>query len=245
MSHGSAQPFNNLASLVAAKKGILFDLFHTLTSIEPMRSTGPATCDILGVSKEAWNDQLFENSRTRLTGEETDPFIIMEGMAHAIDPSIPTEVIREATISRIKKFEAGIVNIPEETVAAIRELKTDGKRIGLISNADVTEIATWDKSPISSLFDTAVFSCHVGCIKPEKEIYQICTRLLHLKPEDCLFVGDGGSRELEGARNFGMNTVMVTRVIEEIWPDQIEDRAKHADFVIQTIPDLLQSASSP
>ena len=88
-------------------------------------------------------------------------------------------------------------------------------------------------------FDSVVFSCNVGCVKPEPRIYEICMKELDVEPSQCLFVGDGGSRELEDARNLGITTVMITRVISEIWPDKIDERKKYADFVIERLNELV------
>ncbi len=54
----------------------------------------------------------------------------------------------------------------------LRALKSQGHKLGLISNADTLEMAAWDSAPIALLFDSAVFSCAVGSAKPESEIYQ-------------------------------------------------------------------------
>ena len=206
----------NLTKVVGEKEAIIFDLFHTLTALESTGSSAPVTFEILGVSVEEWNEQLLERSRERLVGKEKDPFTIIEKMAHAIDPTISREIIENATRNRISRFEGALVNIPPENTNILRELKDKGMRLGLISNADVTEVAAWDKSPISSIFESAIFSCHVGFAKPEKEIYEICLRELQVTPEDSIFIGDGGSDELQGARNAGMTTVMITGVIKEI-----------------------------
>jgi hypothetical protein len=45
--------------------------------------------------------------------------------------------------------------------------------------------------------------------------------------------------ELEGARQLGITTVMITGIIKEIWPDKIEERKRHADFVIEKLSELL------
>jgi hypothetical protein len=93
-----------VSKCVANKKALIFDLFHTLTALESTWTKAPMTSEILGVSKEDWNSQLLEKSRDRLTGADKDPFQINKMMAHAIDPTIPEELIRKATSIRIKRF---------------------------------------------------------------------------------------------------------------------------------------------
>ena len=62
-------------------------------------------------------------------------------------------------------------------------------------------------------------------------------------PEDCVFVGDGGSNELEGAKRLGIASVLVTGIIEEIWPEKIAERRRYADSVIADLDELLRDES--
>ena len=81
---------NPAASILASKKAVLFDLFHTLTALETTWGGGrPFTHQALGVSKQAWDAQLHKNSHDRLIGKQNDPVAIVAEMAHAIDPAIP------------------------------------------------------------------------------------------------------------------------------------------------------------
>jgi len=230
---------NSIITVVRQKQAILFDLFHTLTRVESSWSAGPSTSEILGVSEEAWNEQVMEKYRERLTGQITDPVLIIRKMAHSIDPAIPEDVIKKAVGKRIKRFYSALVNIPQETRQVLTTLKSMNKKIGLISNADVTEIIGWKRSGVTHLFDCVVFSCWAGCVKPEPKIYNICMEELSVKPSHCLFVGDGGSRELEGAKSLGITTVMITGVISEIWPDKIDGRKQYAAYVIERLNELV------
>jgi putative hydrolase of the HAD superfamily len=226
--------------IVHQKKAVVFDLFHTLTAIESSWGKGlPFTCEMLGVSREAWADQLHVHSRARLTGQSQDPVCMIAEMARAINPAITDETILAAVANRIKSFEAALLDIPDETIAVLRTLKSRGKRLGLISNADVMEVEAWGRSPVANMLDAAVFSCHVGTMKPERDIYELCLDELGVRPDEAVFVGDGGSSELQGAKALGMVTVMITGVIRELWPDRIEERKVHADFVIECLSELV------
>jgi putative hydrolase of the HAD superfamily len=229
----------NASDAVDRAESVIFDLFHTLTSIEAVMKWGKATHEILGVSRKAWLEQLLKKSRERLIGRLKDPVTMMRTMAHAIDPAIPPEVIREATENRRRRFENALKQIPEASKAVLVRLDAEGKKLGLVSNADAMEIAAWDESPIAGIFDCTVFSCVVGYAKPDREIYEICLRELAVRPRDAVFVGDGGSDELKGAREVGMTTVMMTGVIRKMWPERIEPRLPFADFVIERLDELV------
>jgi putative hydrolase of the HAD superfamily len=46
-------------------------------------------------------------------------------------------------------------------------------------------------------------------MKPDQRIFQLACTKLNLLPEECLFVGDGGSNELTAAKAFGMQSVLI------------------------------------
>ena len=220
-------------------RAIIFDLFHTLTSADVIRLPGRGTSEILGVSREDWNDQLLVHSQERLRGTVTDPFVIIEKMAHAIDPEIHDATIRQAVANRIDRFRRALMNIEDGVLGTLARIRADGKLLGLISNADVNEIQGWNDSPLNEYFDSVIFSCNVGYMKPEKEIYLRCLRELDVEPEEALYVGDGGSDELRGAKEVGMTTVMTINVIKHFWPERIATARQYADFQIDGVHELL------
>lgn len=219
-------------------KVILFDLFHTLTSVASTHAPGRGTSEILGFSHKAWNDQLLLYSKDRLCGRIKDPLEIMGRMARAIDPSISDQVIKEAIDNRVTRFRYTLLNIPNTTIDTLKKLKSRGKRLGLISNADVTEKYGWEDSPLREYFDCAIFSCDVGYVKPDKEIYEMCLQRLGAVPQEALFVGDGGSNELEGAKTLGITTVLTTHEIKKIWPEKIKFAREFADFEIDELSEI-------
>lgn len=59
------------------------------------------------------------------------------------------------------------------------------------------------------MVDVVAFSCELGVRKPDPEIYLAATRRLNVQPDECVFVGDGGSNELYGAHELGMAATML------------------------------------
>lgn len=229
-----------LATVVSQKRAVIFDLFHTLTDRESTWGRNrPPTHRVLGISKATWDEQLHRHSRSRLIGEQRDALAIVAAMARAVNPATSDDLIRRATENRIARFADALMNIPPSTREVLATIRARGQKLALISNADVMEVAAWDRSPLAAFFDVALFSCHVGHAKPEPEIYRECLKRLALSPADCLFVGDGGSHELAGARSLGLATVMIAGVIRELWPERIEERARQADYQIEELAELI------
>ena len=77
-------------------------------------------------------------------------------------------------------------------------------------------------------------------MKPERKIYEICLNRLGVTPEETAFFGEGGASELQGAKAIGITTVMIVGVIKELWPEEIDRRKRHADFVIENLSELIE-----
>jgi putative hydrolase of the HAD superfamily len=221
-------------------RGILFDLFHTLTGLETDQGGLAGTAAVLGVDPAAWNELLFMRSRWRLAGEERDPLAIVRGLARQLDPNIGEDRIREAARIRTERFRRALRRIPEENLRTLRRLRERGLRLGLVSNADALEAAGWAGSPLAGLFDTAVFSCRVGFVKPETEIYRLALDELGLEARETLFVGDGGSGELEGAAGVGLVTVFMSGIVAAMWPEVVAGRRAVARHEIKAIPEIIE-----
>ena len=106
------------------------------------------------------------------------------------------------------------------TLAALRER---GFRIGVISDCSEEVVAAWPATPLAPLVHEAVLSAAVHLKKPDPRVYKLACERLGVAPERCLFVGDGGSRELTGASAVGMDAVLI-RV-----PDDAGDDAFRRD----------------
>ena len=130
------------------------------------------------------------------------------------------------------------MRIPEENIETLKRLRESGLRLGLISNADAMEVEAWSDCRLAPLFDAAIFSCAVGCVKPEPAIYAKCLDALALLASDCLYVGDGGSNELAGAKAAGLTTVFISGVIAELWPDRVHPRLALCDHHIRGVPEI-------
>ncbi len=191
------------------------------------------------MSREAWRAQLEGRLHELYTGGMKDAFAAIAGMARAIDPNIPDPVIEAAMHSIVDAFAGALMRVPRESVDVLTLLKVRGKRIGLVSNASTMEVTAWDQSPLAPLFDSAVFSCYVGYVKPDRRIYETCIDALGVAPEECVFIGDGGSEELEGARDLGMATIMIAGFIRDVFPGRIEERRKNADVMIERLAELI------
>jgi putative hydrolase of the HAD superfamily len=100
--------------------------------------------------------------------------------------------------------------IPSESIKLLQDLRQKGIKTGLITNTFSDERDLIRKSPLYPLFDVTMISYEQGLSKPDPAIYQRMLDALELSPKECLYVGDGGSRELYAARDIGMHALQCT-----------------------------------
>ncbi|MDH5633911.1 MAG: HAD family hydrolase [Gammaproteobacteria bacterium] len=193
-------------------KGVCFDLFHTLVDVGSVPDhVGRYTADVLGVDAARWNQACFsfDHEITRPTSH----FDSLKKMAHGIDPSIPDELIQNASDERQARFDYALVNVPDDVLTVLSSLREQGLKLALVSNASSGEVEAWPRSPMAELFHSAIFSCDVGSRKPEPDIYHAALNGIGLSAGECVFVGDGGSDEHIGAGEVGLHSILITQYL--------------------------------
>jgi putative hydrolase of the HAD superfamily len=219
-------------------KAMFFDLFFTL--IYPGYLDENEN-DFIGISLSEWeeyaeNNVLYdERAKGKIKNDREIIDKIVNRMPYKLT-ELQKQVILEKREERMKKALLIVDNMILET---LRKIRASGIKLGIISNADVIDIKYWNDSPLSELFDLALFSCDVGMVKPEAEIYQFAMKKLNVKPEESIFIGDGGSNELYGAQNVGMKTIF-TEYLDCKSKDQKELIDKYADYHINSFDEILK-----
>lgn len=218
-------------------RAVIFDLFHTLTSFEVSKAPGRSVPEILGIDPETWL-QVWTSDLYDYALGKVDVSVPIRALARRFRPEITEDLITEAIAVRRTRFRYVITNIESETLDGLSRLRAAGLRLGLISNCGCDEIEFWHESPLAPLFDTTVFSCQVGLRKPDTRIYHLAAERLQTQPADTLFVGNGGTDELAGARRAGMIPILLTRHLEVISPQRISQVAADACYQVRTVSEL-------
>ena len=196
-------------------RAICFDLFNTLVNVGSVpRHVGETTANVLGVDAQAWNNACF--SELHDICQATEHFDIIRTLAHSLDPTISADLIADATRQRQARFDYALTShVCPTVIDTLRNLQQQGYRTALISNASTAEVQAWPQSPLQSLFDVSIFSCDVGMKKPDPAIYHHTAQQLGVEPQQCVFVGDGGSDEHHGAHASGMMPLWLTCHLSE------------------------------
>ncbi len=117
------------------------------------------------------------------------------------------ERLAEAIQIRLAFAREGLAALPG-ALATLTTLRRRGYRLGLISDCSAETPQLWQSLPFAALIESPIFSCEVGYLKPDPQIYQIACERLGVLPGACYYIGDR-PEEVIGARAFGMRAVRV------------------------------------
>ena len=192
-------------------QAVVFDLFGTLAENFTMQGYGEALtrmASVLSLPPEEFRQMWFLSSRERNVGERQDceADVIHICLKFGIEPE--GDLVRQAVEARMD-YMRHVMSPRHDAVEALSRLKEAGHKTGLISDCTHEVPVIWPETAFAPLIDVAVFSCSVGMRKPDPRIYHLAAERLAVRPDQCLFVGDGGSNELSGARDVGMHPVLI------------------------------------
>ncbi|MET1248134.1 HAD family hydrolase [Sporolactobacillus sp. STCC-11] len=217
---------------------IFFDLFFTL--VTPKYFNSKNENDVLNLSTSDW-EKYAEDEKLyfeRATGKVKNPRAIIQRIIDKMNISVDRQSIDEILQLRKKRMEQALTQVDPLIIHVLSELRKGGKRLCLVSNSDSIDSMYWQASPLYQLFDDAIFSWNVGCLKPQTEIYNIALDKMNVDPSQSLFVGDGSFDELKGARNAGIRTVLTSFLLKR-GDKQHRKIMKDADYYIQYFSELI------
>lgn len=224
-------------------RGIVFDLWFTLITPEdfqqPYISTAKRIPEQFDLEPEAflhhWNERLVDRYRNSAP--------IVECLADYLSGSgrIMTPADHSMFDDLWRYHDRALASPRPAVLSALRDLSAEGYRFGLLSNAHEREIREWPRSPLAEFIRQACFSCELGHVKPEPQAYAAILDRMGVRPEEAVFVGDGASEELEGARAAGIRWTVWMRGLYDV-SRLSDDRARsyqlHSDAEITDIGDL-------
>jgi putative hydrolase of the HAD superfamily len=189
---------------------VIFDLFGTLVdifSLEEYRVFIKDMCAVLGVSPADFMNRWDEKADERALGQvpvAEQLRVLCEGLGVEVTP----ERLERAVEMRVD-FVRGVMVPRDDAASTLTALRERGLKVGVISDCSEEVVAAWPSTPLAPLVHEAVLSAAVGLKKPDPRVYELACERLGVTPEKCLFVGDGGSRELTGATAAGMEAVLI------------------------------------
>ncbi len=226
-------------------KAVIFDMFETLVTLFEGRTyfgediAADVGADLKEFRKE-WHDTEQDRSIGKYTIEEALEVVLKRLGLYS------QENVKLAADGRKRALTDTFSAIPDESIQLLKKLRENGIKIGLITNTFSDERDFIRESELFQYFDVALISYEQGICKPDRRLFKMMTDKLQLDPDQCLYVGDGGSNELYAAAEAGMHPIQCTWFHEKAFEphipcpilDEIE-RANHQFDILDHLPDHL------
>jgi putative hydrolase of the HAD superfamily len=225
-------------------QAVIFDLFGTLVDSFSLPDYLPLvaeTARMVGAPGDEFLHWWGQTFNERMTGKLPSIAANIEYVCRELGVQPTAEAI--AAGEKLHSEIARRYLVPrKDALETITQLKAAGYKTGLISDCSAEVPPLWINSAFAPLIEVAVFSCRFGLKKPDPRIYLYACEQLGVKPEECLYIGDGSSRELTGAQGVGMCPVQILvpyelsgtyRVESDDWPGPVISS-------FQEIPALLE-----
>lgn len=120
--------------------------------------------------------------------------------------------------------------------SVLENLKSSGFHLALVSNTTPFSSIIIDRLLLQPYFETIVFSCNVGYLKPDPRIFKVALEALGTQPEETCVIGDKIRTDILGGQILGAKTVLLeTRLSTPLVGEQIPTHA-----IISSLSDLLQ-----
>lgn len=217
-------------------KAVIFDMFETLiTHYRSPLYFGSQMAQDAGLTEEQflplWRATDEERTIGKLTLEEVLTRILQENHCYSED------MLQKLVAKRINTKKMCFVHLHEEMMPMFDALKENGVKIGLISNCYSEEAAVIRESILFPYFDAVFLSNEQGVKKPDKEIFRRCMDALSVSAEECVYIGDGGSYELETAESLGMKAVQAAWYLKQgtTQPTGRMDGFEHAETPLEVL----------
>ncbi|MBQ8231438.1 MAG: HAD family hydrolase [Lachnospiraceae bacterium] len=195
-------------------RAVIFDMFETLiTHYNSPLYFGAQMAKDAGIPEEKfqalWRPTEHDRAIGKLTLEEALEQILKENQCYS------EKLLKQLTAKRIAAKEECFRHLHQEIVPMLSEIKEKGFLVGLISNCFSEEADVIRRSVLFPYFDAVYLSYEQGVQKPDEEIFRRCMDGLTVKAEECVYVGDGGSSELETTGKLGMKAVQAVWYLKE------------------------------
>lgn len=198
-------------------KAVIFDLFGTLVDVFSRREYYSVLAEmalLLSVPQAEFARLWLGTAKQRGTGLFPSIEANIEYICQELDVSIADDKVKKATLVRFNSVVRSM-SVDKGGIEVTSRLKSEGYGVALVSNCSPETPVIWEGLPFAPMFDVTVFSCLVGLRKPDPRIYHLAAEKLCVKPESCLYIGDGDGDELFGAADVGMHPVLISNPQED------------------------------
>jgi putative hydrolase of the HAD superfamily len=188
---------------------VLLDLYDTLVRSRWGQLSERVTAE-LGIDKA----DLFRAYELTRAARGVGTYGSVQGDMTAIVEAVgvdPDPELIGRLLAMEREFSETGVELWEDSLPVVRELRARGVRTALISNCSHSTRPIVDRLEISEEFDEILLSFEVGMHKPDPEIYREALRRLGEVPPDRAVFVDDQPAYCDGAAALGIETFLIDR----------------------------------
>lgn len=158
-------------------------------------------------------------------------------LAGAGYPDLPDAIVRQV-LRRMYAVTEAHWRLEADALSTLAELKRQGYRLGLISNAaNAEDVYTMlQQHQLEPYLEQVLISVEVGRRKPHPAVFQKALEFFNVLPERAVMVGDTLNADVLGAQKSGLTSVWMTRRVR---PEALADQAAiRPDVCLNTLAEL-------
>lgn len=222
---------------------ILFDMGYTLVYFEPrqelivqdaLRAAGVerSVDEILTAVKVVWGEYYRDAASISFPAtpeydREAQSRLGRDLLAQ-LEPGADAEVLQVYSDSLESSFNRpGAIRPYPEAAYALDSLKAQSCRLGIVSNWSWNLRQRVTQAGLDGFFEIVWASAYAGCNKPHPRIFEQALSQMGIPTERALYVGDSYEHDVVGARNAGVDVILLDRdgtagdldcpVIRDLW----------------------------
>ncbi len=128
-------------------------------------------------------------------------------------------------LSEFRAAFEDVFELNQPMVEFIEEQSTAGIPLFLLSNTNGIHVPFFtQRYPVFSHFSAAIYSHEVGCMKPDRKIYEIAIKHLSLSPEETVYIDDM-PENCEAGRELGLQAICYNRGNHDSFLDSVASLA--------------------
>ncbi len=222
---------------------ILFDMGYTLVDFEPsqeaitqeaLRTLGVerTVAEINAAVQIVWGGYLREAATASFPATEEHDRQVQIELNQRLLAQLDVAADGNTVQAFADAFESwfsrpGVIHPYAEVVEVLETLRKQGYRLGIISNWSWNLRTRVAQVGLQGYFELVWASAYAGCNKPHPGIFQQALAQMKLDADRALYVGDSYRHDVTGARNAGLDAVLLDRkgtadppdcpVIRDLW----------------------------
>ncbi|MFQ5653901.1 MAG: HAD family hydrolase [Planctomycetota bacterium] len=216
---------------------VIFDLFGTLVpNLEPTawKRVVEEMAGALDADPAPFEEEWHKGFVARMDGTLPDGKAQFASILAALGLPVDAERMRRASEIR-RRFMEDALAPRKSALTTLDALVERGLKLALATDCSTETPELLDRTPLGSYFSVRACSAALGVRKPDPAIYRHILEELGLQGRRCLYVGDGNSEELPGARRHGMITVWLDNGDEQYWEERF---APGGEYTIRELGEL-------